>query len=132
MKNLGWGLEITLLGMGTVFLLLIGLMAVLMAIGRIDRLSLRRRRPGAVQPEGERAEGDGQPPDVVIADPSGLTPEQIAAVGVAVMVHADVRRKEAAPVNRVHPPGSRLWASRWVAIGRSAQMHNTQMHRTGR
>jgi Na+-transporting methylmalonyl-CoA/oxaloacetate decarboxylase gamma subunit len=129
-KNLGWGLEMTLLGMGAVFLLLIMLMGVLMAVGRIDRLSLRRR--GSEQLEAPREEEDDRAVDVVVSDPSGLTPEQIAAIGVAVMVHVEVRRKEAAPVHRVHPPGSRLWASRWVADGRSAQMHNTQMHRTGR
>ena len=61
---------------------------------------------------------------MTIADDSGLTPEQIAAVSVAVAVHADVRRKQGAPANRVYAPGSRLWASRWVAMGRSSQMTN--------
>ena len=42
----------------------------------------------------------------------------------AVAVHADVRRKQGAPANRVYAPGSRLWASRWVAMGRSSQMTN--------
>lgn len=129
MRNLGWGLEMTLLGMGAVFLLLIMLVGVLLAIGRIDRLSLRRRGSEALEAPREE---DDRAVDVVVSDPSGLSPEQIAAIGVAVMVHVEVRRKEAAPVHRVHPPGSRLWASRWVADGRSAQMHNTRMHRTGR
>ena len=48
----------------------------------------------------------------------------VVAVSVAVAVHADVRRKQGAPANRVYAPGSRLWASRWVAMGRSSQMTN--------
>jgi Na+-transporting methylmalonyl-CoA/oxaloacetate decarboxylase gamma subunit len=130
MENLGWGLQMMLLGMGSVFLMLIALMLVLMLLGRTDK------EPTQIEAAPEAAElpAQAEPPAVeadpnawmTIADASGLTPEQIAAISVAVAVHADVRRKQAAPSHRVHAPGSRLWASRWVAMGRQTQMHNTQ------
>lgn len=131
MENLGWGFQMMWLGMGTVFLLLILLMAVLMLLTRLEK------QPAAEPIEAVRAaelseggEAEVQETDpnawMTIADASGLTPEQIAAISVAVAVHAEVRRKQAAPVHRVHAPGSRLWASRWVSMGRSSQMHNTQ------
>lgn len=130
MENLSWGLQMMLIGMGTVFLMLIALMLVLMLLGRTDK------EPAAIESAPEPAElpevVDAEPVTeeptawMTIADASGLTPEQIAAVSVAVAVHADLRRKQAAPSHRVHAPGSRLWASRWVAMGRQTQMHNTQ------
>lgn len=132
MGDLGWGLQMMLLGMGTVFIMLIALMFVLMALGKTDRPQAAALTAAPAEPELVAAEPEAATTAVDetawmrIADASGLTPEQIAAVSVAVAVHADVRRKQGAPVNRVHAPGSRLWASRWVAIGRSTQMHNTQ------
>ena len=115
-----------LLGMGSVFLMLIALMVVLMLLGKTDREpsgpAVEAAPAEEALPAGQAAEAAG----MTIADASGLTPEQIAAISVAVAVHAEVRRKQAAPVHRVHAPGSRLWASRWVAMGRSSQMHNTQ------
>ncbi len=134
MADMGWGLQMMLLGMGTVFLMLIALMVVLILLGKTDK-SPTAPAVEAAAPEAELESGAvGETAAVeedpnawmTIADASGLTPEQIAAVSVAVAVHADVRRKQAAPVHRVHAPGSRLWASRWVAMGRSSQMHNTQ------
>ncbi|WP_341728315.1 OadG family protein [Brooklawnia sp.] len=114
-----------LLGMGSVFLMLIVLMAVLMLLGR----STKQPAPAAVEEVSPELEPTSMEPAdenlwMTIADDSGLTPEQIAAVSVAVAVHADVRRKQGAPANRVYAPGSRLWASRWVAMGRSSQMTN--------
>lgn len=136
MDNLGWGFQIMGLGMGTVFLMLILLMVALILLNRTDR------QPAPEQPAIEEAgagevaagaEADAEAPSesqdtawMTIADASGLNPEQIAAVAVAVATHRDVRRKQAAPVNRVHAPGSRLWASRWVSMGRDAQMRNTK------
>lgn len=131
MENMGWGLEMLLLGMGTVFVLLFVLMAVLFALGRLDRQApaVEIEAPQTDLTEGVQ-EIETQPVDdnawMTIADASGLTPEQIAAISVAVAVHADVRRKQGAAVNRVHSPGSRLWASRWVSMGRGAQMQNSR------
>lgn len=133
MADMGWGLQMMLLGMGTVFLMLIALMVVLILLGRTDKNPAPAVEAATPEAEltsglvGETAAAEEDPNAwMTIADASGLTPEQIAAVSVAVAVHAEVRRKQAAPVHRVHAPGSRLWASRWVAMGRSSQMHNTQ------
>ena len=134
MADLGWGLQMMLLGMGSVFLMLIALMVVLMLLGKTDREpsgpAVEAAPAEEALPAGQAAEAAGVAADpnawMTIADASGLTPEQIAAISVAVAVHAEVRRKQAAPVHRVHAPGSRLWASRWVSMGRSSQMHNTQ------
>ncbi|MDR1767926.1 MAG: hypothetical protein LBR32_05805 [Propionibacteriaceae bacterium] len=52
--------------------------------------------------------------------PTGLTNEQLAAVAVAVADYA-ARRSQAAPQVRVVEPGSRLFASRWVTVGRGVQ-----------
>lgn len=131
MENIGWGLEMLVLGMGTVFVLLFVLMAVLFALGRLDRPDTT---PQIEAPQTDLTEGvqeiEAEPVDekawMTIADASGLTPEQIAAISVAVAVHADVRRKQGAAVNRVYSPGSRLWASRWVSMGRGAQMQNSR------
>lgn len=121
-----------LLGMGTVVIMLIVLMVVLMLLGRLDKQPAPEIEEAPATPEVETGlETDtAQPVDnkawMTIADDSGLTPEQIAAVSVAVATHADVRRKQGALKNRVYAPGSRLWASRWVAQGRSTQMSNTR------
>ena len=123
-----------LLGMGSVFLMLIALMVVLMLLGKTDREpsgpAVEAAPAEEALPAGQAAEAAEVAADpkawMTIADASGLTPEQIAAISVAVAVHAEVRRKQAAPVHRVHAPGSRLWASRWVSQGRNAQMRNTQ------
>lgn len=133
MKNLGWSLEMTLLGMGAVFLLLILLMVVLMAIGRIDSLSARRRHSAELEEDaGDGSEGQdtavlgSSAPRAVIGGSEQLTAEQIAAVAVAVMVHVDPGRGKATPADRSYAPGSRLWASRWVSAGRASQMRNTR------
>lgn len=133
MENLGWGFTMLVFGMGTVFLMLFVLMFTLMLLNRTDKepavTPAITEAPGTpALTEGEEAAAPEEDPNawMTISDASGLTPEQIAAISVAVAVHADVRRKQAAPVHRVHAPGSRLWASRWVSMGRSSQMHNTQ------
>ena len=111
------------LGMGTVFLMLIVLMLALKLLNRTDAKTESSSLSGT---EIDLTEEETAPPVITFRDPSGLTQDQISAIAVAVAIHADVRRKQAAPVNRVHAPGSRLWASRWVSMGRTSQMNNTQ------
>jgi len=110
-------------GMGVVFLLLILLMGVLMLIGRLDR------QPGGAveEPEIEAApdpvavaEVASPAPTVhIVAD--GLDEDQVAAITVAVITHAETRRRKAAPETRAHAPGSQLFASRWLSVGRAIQ-----------
>lgn len=117
MNNLGFGLEMTVLGMGSVFLLLALLWAVLALLIRLDR-------PPAQQPAapdvGETTSTPAVLPMVQIAA-DGLDADLIAAITIAVLTHREVRRKQAAPAMRSYWPGSLLYASRWVANGRAMQ-----------
>ena len=116
MADLSWGLWMMLIGMGTVFALLLALMVVLILIGRLDP---RESLPAPVAAPGvaEDAPAPSAPGVRILAD--GLTEDQIAAITVAVVMHADHRRRQASPETRAFAPGSQLFASRWVAVGRS-------------
>lgn len=109
MTDIGFGLWMTLMGMGTVFAILLLLMFVLRLIGWLDKRSVGRTAPMAERLAPEPAADEA------------LTPEEIAAITIAVITHARVRRGQAAPAMRQVPPGSQLFASRWVAVGRSYQ-----------
>ena len=113
MENLGFGLWMAAMGMGTVFSLLLLLMLVLRGIGWADkRPAIRDAAPVILS-----LDVDEEPK----AGPNGLTPDEIAAITIAVITHARVRRGQAAPAMREVQPGSQLFASRWVAVGRSYQ-----------
>lgn len=113
-------------GMLSVFGMLVALMIALMLLSRLDRGSAAKEVEDTAASEDQIESGESAEavPVVAFSDPSGLTADQIAAISVAVITHAEVRKKQGAPVNRVHAPGSRLWASRWVSIGRTSQMNN--------
>ncbi|MBN9106869.1 MAG: OadG family protein [Propionibacteriaceae bacterium] len=121
MDNLGFGLWLTALGMGTVFLLLVLLMVALRVIAWTDRRGRRARDAAAsgtpAGPAARGAAGDAAPAE----PPSGLTDDEVAAIAIAVVTHARVRRLQAAPAMREHEPGSHLFANRWVGIGRGYQ-----------
>lgn len=102
MENLGWGLQITALGMGLVFGLLALLWGLLNLVLRLDR-----------EPEAQPA----------AAPAPGMDPDLVAAITVAVLSHREMRRQEAAPAMRSYWPGSLLHSSRWVASGRARQNH---------
>ena len=112
MDNIGFGLWMTAMGMGTVFALLLLLMLVLRVIGWADQRAARRTAAPVLGP-GEVAAGN--------AGDESLSPDEIAAITIAVITHARVRRGHAAPAMRQVQPGSQLFASRWVAVGRSYQ-----------
>jgi sodium pump decarboxylase gamma subunit len=116
MDNLGFGLWMTAMGMGTVFGLLVLLMLALRLIGWIDRRSERKR---TVVATGAAADAAGAP--AVAEAPDALTQEEVAAITIAVITHARVRRLQAAPAMREFEPGSHLFANRWVGIGRGYQ-----------
>jgi glutaconyl-CoA/methylmalonyl-CoA decarboxylase subunit delta len=135
MSNLGWGLQITVLGMGIVFGLLALLWGVLNLVMRFDR---PEARPG-VTPSGGKAEsaqgesGSGLPsakPTPRVHQVDGMDADLVAAIVVATLAHKATRRQEAAPAMRSFWPGSLLYASRWMASGRMRQ--NTCWHRGGR
>lgn len=120
MENMGFGLQITLWGMGTVFLLLALLSGVLMILGRLDK----QPEPARVEEE-ELIESDVEEEEIALPaltmQTDGLDADTIAAITIAVLTHWEVRRKQAAPAMRSYWPGSQLFASRWVAAGRVHQ-----------
>lgn len=103
------GVEITLWGMGLVFLLLALLWAFLTLLLKLDN----PETPDETSAGG--AWGAAGP-----ATPR-LPAELVAAIALAVMAHRNVLRKRAAPTMRSHWPGSNLFANRWVAAGRHLQ-----------
>jgi Na+-transporting methylmalonyl-CoA/oxaloacetate decarboxylase gamma subunit len=112
-ERLMTGVNISILGMGLVFLLLALLWGLLTVLLRLDR------EPSS----GDIAEG-GRTDRPAAVTPRGMAPELFAAIGVAVLTHQSVLRKRAAPSMRSHWPGSILFASRWVSAGRHQQTQN--------
>ena len=130
MENIGWGLQMTVLGMGLVFALLALLWLLLTLISKLDKdpvvevsaqesmieaervAALADQAVGAQTPE--RATVNGMPADLV------------AAILVATHKHRKTMRREAAPLVRTVWPGSQIFASRWLATGRARQNNNWQ------
>jgi Na+-transporting methylmalonyl-CoA/oxaloacetate decarboxylase gamma subunit len=67
--------------------------------------------PGSVGPAAVR----------IVGAPADLEPALVAAIGVVILRHTETRRRQAAPAMRSYWPGSLLFASRWVASGRTRQ-----------
>lgn len=108
MGLLGIGAQITVLGMGLVFLLLAVMALLIVVLLRLDK--------------GEPVAEKRQEPASIL--PAGLDADTIAAIMIAVAKHRAVRRKAAAPMMRTHRPGS--IPSNWVTVGRGLQ--NTSWH----
>ena len=107
-ERLFTGFNLTVLGMGLVFLLLALLWGLLVLMLRLDR-----ELPSGADAAGQRRGG-----------PARLAPELLTAISIAVLTHRSVLRKQAAPAMRSFWPGSILFASRWVAAGRHRQTQN--------
>ena len=100
------GLELTLYGMGLVFLLLAIMWALIAVMTRIDV-------PPPVAETTQAADGrEG------VREPA-VTSDLLAAIVIACRAHRMARRKQAAPEMRTHEPGS--LPSRWVSVGRTRQ-----------
>lgn len=127
MNDFLWGLQMMAVGMGVVFGLLLALMGVLMFIGRLDRPEAPEPLP--VESAEADTDTDAEPepaataeiPGVTMTGADGLDADTVAAIAVAVMTHAENRRRLAAPEVRAVAPGSQLFASRWLSIGRGTQ-----------
>lgn len=136
--ELGWGLQITAIGMGLVFGLLALLWGLLTLVLKLDRPPAAATAAGdargtAAPPAGTRpAAGDAS---ATIAEAPGTTdpatdPALLAAIVAATLAHRAHRRREAAPAMRSYWPGTLLYASRWVGAGRARQ--NAGWQRRGR
>lgn len=104
------GLELTLYGMGLVFLLLAILWGLIALLTRLDNA------PAADAPVVTQTASDEVGVRVVA---SSLEPNLLAAIFIACRAHRMARRKQAAPEMRTHEPGS--LPSRWVGSGRTRQ-----------
>jgi len=130
MENLGWGLSITVLGMGLVFGLLALLWGLLHVVLKIDSATVEPVSPDASIEHAERiaAAADDAIGAQVPVPPTvqGMDADLVAAIVVATLAHRDVRRLQAAPWMRSAWPGSQLYASRWVTAGRARQNRSWQ------
>lgn len=116
MNDFSFGLTITVTGMSLVFSALALLWGILNLLTRFDQ-------PAAESP-------DLMPelePEVTTAD--SLSPEELAAITIAVRLYAATLRQDAAPTVRSYWPGSLLSTSRWVAAGRMRQNQSCQRRR---
>ena len=135
MENLGWGLQMTVLGMGLVFALLALLWGLLTLVLKFDPAPAEPLSPQAATGQAQHvaavaagaAGAVGAPAAAPTVD--GMDAELVAAIMAAVLAHKAVRRGEAAPVMRSYWPGSLLYASRWVASGRMRQNRSWQRGR---
>jgi sodium pump decarboxylase gamma subunit len=135
MDNLGWGLQITVLGMGIVFGLLALLWGALTLVMRFDRpraaSGAAPSDTNAAMPSGGVGAGPAGPtPGPSVHRVDGMDADLVAAIVVATLAHKATRRQEAAPAMRSYWPGSLLYASRWLASGRMRQ--NISWQRRGR
>jgi Na+-transporting methylmalonyl-CoA/oxaloacetate decarboxylase gamma subunit len=121
MENLEFGLAITLYGMGLVFTLLTLLWGLLALVGRLDRAAVQEGAGGDASHRSSVDAGGAPLVRFKVADAIDLEPEVIAAITIAVVAHTSARRRQAAPAMRSAKPGSQLWASRWLAAGRTRQ-----------
>lgn len=118
MENLSFGLTTTALGMGLVFALLILLWGMLALLGRFDRTPVEEQED---EPVTAPAAATAQPQATAAIDADAL-----AAITIALLTHTVARRRQAAPEMRSTQPGSQIYASRWLAAGRTRQTRTWQ------
>ncbi len=117
MENMAFGLNMTFMGMGLVFSLLILLWVVLLLIGKIDSLSFMKGSEEAAATEEEPTDS----PVMTARSADDIEPDVMTAITIAIAAHMSSRRRQAAPSMRMTVPGSQIFASRWLAAGRTRQ-----------
>jgi len=127
MDNLAFGLQTSVLGIGIVFGVLVVLWLLLAAAVRLDARGNHAGadRTGTTRPAEARSSGTVRLSGV----PGDLDPALLAAITVAILRHVETRRLQAAPAMRTYWPGSLLFASRWVAAGRTRQSQSWRRRR---
>ena len=117
MGNIAFGLNITLIGMSLVFGLLLLLWLVLFLIGKIDNLPFMKggdkEAISEEEPAGSYSVSERQAHEI--------EPDLMTAITIAIAAHVSSRRRQAAPSMRMTVPGSQIFASRWLAAGRTRQ-----------
>lgn len=121
MSNLGWGLEIMLAGMGTVFLMLLVLMVTLMILLRLDKPATEAIESAA----DDEIPAIASPVAAAAATTTNASTDELVTLAVA--IHAALNDKGGAKPSLVaNQSGTGLSDSRWVAIGRSMQNQSWQ------
>jgi Na+-transporting methylmalonyl-CoA/oxaloacetate decarboxylase gamma subunit len=120
MSDLAFGLTITAAGMGLVFGLLALLWGALALLGRLDGW-LPAEDAGEAPPPSASATAPAGDGAAVVVDGHDLDDDALAAIALAVGTHAALLRMQAAPEQRATQPGSQIYASRWLAAGRTRQ-----------
>lgn len=130
MENIGWGLQMTVLGMGLVFALLALLWLLLTVVLKLDKepevevtaqeATVEAERIAAIADDAVGAQTPERP------TVNGMPADLVAAILVATYKHRKTMRRQAAPLVRTVWPGSQLFASRWLATGRARQNNNWQ------
>ena len=132
MEHLGWGLEMTVLGMGLVFALLALLWLLLTLVLKLDKedepeaeispqeATVEAERIAAIADDAVGAQTPERP------TVNGMPADLVAAILVATHKHRKSMRRQAAPLVRTVWPGSQIFASRWLATGRARQTNNWQ------
>lgn len=116
MQNIPWGLQITAIGMGMVFLMLLILMGSLMIMTGLDK------PPAEIEEADETPAIEAAP---LAAATGGMSDAELAAIAVA--IHT-AQAGGNAPALVANQSGSGLTDSRWVAVGRS--LHTTTWQRS--
>ena len=130
MENIGWGLQMTVLGMGLVFSLLALLWLLLTLVLKLDKepevevsaqeATVEAERIAAIADDAVGAQTPERP------TVNGMPADLVAAILVATHKHRKSMRRQAAPLVRTYWPGSQIFASRWLATGRARQNNNWQ------
>ena len=127
MEHLGWGLQMTVLGMGLVFSLLALLWGLLTVVLMFDKVEGEPEASADDDDDGEEAyaaeEEEAAPAGNFI---NGMPADMFAAMSVAVIKHALDLRRQAAPIVCVSAPDGGAEASRWLAGGRARQNNSWQ------
>ena len=119
MEHLGWGLQMTVLGMGLVFALLAMLWAMLKLVLVLDSGEQEEAAPPPTVDATPDAAAEETPAAPAIPTINGMAADLVAAITIAVMRHKMTLRGEAAPIMRTAQPGTQ--PSRWAAAGRVRQ-----------
>jgi Na+-transporting methylmalonyl-CoA/oxaloacetate decarboxylase gamma subunit len=135
---LGWGLQMTVLGMSLVFTLLALLWLLLTVVLKLDKEEAEEAE-GTEEDEKKAPDAQEAVPEAAaetavettaaapgVPEINGLPADLVAAILVAAHRHRQTLRRQAAPLARVIRPGSRIFASRWLATGRARQINNWQ------
>jgi sodium pump decarboxylase gamma subunit len=147
--NIPWGLEITGVGMGMVFLMLLILMGFLMLMTSLDRPSKESDNVPLFKKK-QKVEPVVAAASAAAATKSTLSPDQELAAAIAVALHAtpgvadgdlsatelaalavaihQIQSQDGVPSLAPGQSGMGLANSRWVTLGRSLQ--NTRFHRS--